>query len=149
VKSVEGVELLRTQLVLEIEQVHSGDHTGSPMVADIELVADGGSRNQALALVILESLVIRRDIAADATTARLLGCWWKMGKDSTGSSGGAKFSAKKGVIRGIEKEQRRFGGNLSDLFTITTTSATCQSRQFACGWHGNCAWGVHRRTGWC
>jgi len=40
VKSVEGVELLRTQLVLEIEQVHSGDHTGSPMVADIELVAD-------------------------------------------------------------------------------------------------------------
>jgi DNA-directed RNA polymerase subunit beta' len=33
VKSVEGVELLRTQLVLEIEQMQSPEHTGSPMVA--------------------------------------------------------------------------------------------------------------------
>ena len=35
VKSIEGVELLRTQLVLEIEQDTLAEHTGSPMVADI------------------------------------------------------------------------------------------------------------------
>lgn len=68
VKSVEGVELLRTQLVLEIEQMQSPEHTGSPMVADIELVPDADDPEiQRLQLVILESLVIRRDIAADAT----------------------------------------------------------------------------------
>jgi DNA-directed RNA polymerase subunit beta' len=68
VRSVEGVELLRTQLVLEIEQMQSPEHTGSPMLADIELVPDEEDANvQRLQLVILESLVIRRDIAADAT----------------------------------------------------------------------------------
>lgn len=68
VKSVEGVELLRTQLVLEIEQMQSPEHTGSPMVADIELVTDADDAEiKRLQLVILESLVIRRDIAADAT----------------------------------------------------------------------------------
>ncbi|MBE9057883.1 DNA-directed RNA polymerase subunit beta' [Sphaerospermopsis sp. LEGE 08334] len=67
VKSVEGVELLRTQLVLEIEQEGEQDHA-SPLAADIELVADSEDAEiQRLQLVILESLVIRRDIAADAT----------------------------------------------------------------------------------
>jgi len=68
VKSVEGVELLRTQLVLEIEQMHSSEYAGVPMVADIELVPDAvDSEVRRLQLVILESLVIRRDISADAT----------------------------------------------------------------------------------
>ncbi|MBD2354585.1 DNA-directed RNA polymerase subunit beta'' [Tolypothrix sp. FACHB-123] len=68
VKSVEGVELLRTQLVLEIEQEGEQDHNASPLAADIELVPDpDNSEVQRLQLVILESLVIRRDIAADAT----------------------------------------------------------------------------------
>ena len=68
VKSVEGVELLRTQLVLEIEQANTSDHSGSPMVADIELIEDADDPEvQRLQLVILESLVVRRDIAADAT----------------------------------------------------------------------------------
>jgi DNA-directed RNA polymerase subunit beta' len=67
VKSVEGVELLRTQLVLEIEE-EGEDHNVSPLAADIELVADPeDSEIQRLQLVILESLVVRRDIAADAT----------------------------------------------------------------------------------
>ncbi|AFY53309.1 DNA-directed RNA polymerase subunit beta' [Rivularia sp. PCC 7116] len=67
IKSVEGVELLRTQLVLEIEQ-EGDEHTTSPLAADIELVADENDPEiQRLQLVILESLVIRRDIAADAT----------------------------------------------------------------------------------
>lgn len=68
VKSVEGVELLRTQLVLEIEQEGEQDHSSSPLAADIELVPDSENPElQRLQLVILESLVIRRDIAADAT----------------------------------------------------------------------------------
>lgn len=68
VKSVEGVELLRTQLVLEIDQEGEQDHNASPLAADIELVQDSeDSEVQRLQLVILESLVIRRDITADAT----------------------------------------------------------------------------------
>lgn len=68
VKSVEGVELLRTQLVLEIEQEGEQDHNASPLAADIELIPDPEDPDvQRLQLVILESLVIRRDIAADAT----------------------------------------------------------------------------------
>ncbi|MBH8563202.1 DNA-directed RNA polymerase subunit beta'' [Nostoc sp. CENA67] len=68
VKSVEGVELLRTQLVLEIDSEGEQDHTASPLAADIELVQDTENPDvQRLQLVILESLVIRRDIAADAT----------------------------------------------------------------------------------
>ncbi|MDB9484707.1 DNA-directed RNA polymerase subunit beta'', partial [Dolichospermum circinale CS-537/05] len=68
VKSVEGVELLRTQIVLEIEQATETEHGGSPLAADIELIPDGENEEiQRLQLVILESLVMRRDIAADAT----------------------------------------------------------------------------------
>ncbi|MEH2140734.1 DNA-directed RNA polymerase subunit beta'' [Nostoc sp.] len=68
VKSVESVELLRTQLVLEIEQEGEQDHNASPLAADIELVQDTEDPEvQRLQLVILESLVIRRDITADAT----------------------------------------------------------------------------------
>ena len=70
VKSIEGVELLRTQLVLEIEQMSLTEHGGPlpPMLADIELVPDAVDPEiQRLQLVILESLVIRKDIAADAT----------------------------------------------------------------------------------
>ena len=69
VKSVEGVELLRTQLVLEIDDsVGEQDHNASPLAADIELVPDSEDSDiQRLQLVILESLVIRRDISADAT----------------------------------------------------------------------------------
>ncbi|NDJ21250.1 DNA-directed RNA polymerase subunit beta'' [Nostoc sp. B(2019)] len=68
VKSVEGVELLRTQLVLEIDSEGEQDHNTSPLAADIELVLDTEDPEiQRLQLVILESLVIRRDITADAT----------------------------------------------------------------------------------
>ncbi len=68
VKSVEGVELLRTQLVLEIDQDNEQEHSSSPLAADIELIEDDNNPEiQRLQLVILESLVVRRDIAADAT----------------------------------------------------------------------------------
>ncbi|NER29125.1 MAG: DNA-directed RNA polymerase subunit beta'', partial [Symploca sp. SIO1C4] len=79
VKSVEGVELLRTQLVLEMNQDTEVEHTGSSQLsADIELVSveDGDDEgavasessefeDKRLQLVILESLVIRRDTATD------------------------------------------------------------------------------------
>ncbi|MDJ0704846.1 MAG: DNA-directed RNA polymerase subunit beta' [Leptolyngbyaceae cyanobacterium MO_188.B28] len=62
VKSVEGLELLRTQLVLEI------DEDAPQLAADIELVPDETDPDlMRLQLVILESLVIRRDVAADQT----------------------------------------------------------------------------------
>ncbi len=61
VKSVEGLELLRTQLVLEIDQ-------DAQLAADIELVTDEADPEVLrLQLVILEALVIRRDISADTT----------------------------------------------------------------------------------
>jgi DNA-directed RNA polymerase subunit beta' len=60
VKSVDGVELLRTQLVLEM------DSTSTPqLAADIELIQDEESGELRLQLVILESLTIRRDTAGD------------------------------------------------------------------------------------
>ncbi len=60
VKSVDGCQLLSTQLVLEIgsEEPDSISH----LTADIELKPDeNGSDSQRLQLVILESLVLRRD----------------------------------------------------------------------------------------
>jgi DNA-directed RNA polymerase subunit beta' len=62
VKSVEGVELLKTQLVLEI------DKDTPQLAADIEMIPDETDPDiMRLQLVILESLVIRRDISADTT----------------------------------------------------------------------------------
>ncbi|QEQ01701.1 DNA-directed RNA polymerase subunit beta'' [Thermosynechococcus sp. QKsg1] len=62
VKSVDGVDLLRTQLVLEIGS------EAPQLAADIEIVTDEvDPEARRLQLVILESLVIRRDIAADQT----------------------------------------------------------------------------------
>jgi len=62
VKSIDGLDLLHTQLVLEID-------TESPqLAADIEFVADENEPNiLKLQLVILESLIVRQDIAADPT----------------------------------------------------------------------------------
>ncbi len=61
VRSVEGVDLLRTQLLLEIDK-------DAQLAADIELIPDETDPEvMRLQLVILESLVIRRDISADTT----------------------------------------------------------------------------------
>ncbi|MGF1567301.1 MAG: DNA-directed RNA polymerase subunit beta' [Nodosilinea sp.] len=62
VKSVDGVELIRTQLVLDIEE--ESPH----VVADIELVPDEADTDlMRLQMVVLETLVIRRDVVADQT----------------------------------------------------------------------------------
>jgi DNA-directed RNA polymerase subunit beta' len=62
VRSVGGVELLRTQLVLEID-------TDAPQLkADIELIHDDEDPDiRRLQLVILETLLLRRDVEADLT----------------------------------------------------------------------------------
>ncbi len=62
VKSVEGQELLRTQLILEI------DDASSHLEADIEQVPDETDPDvMRLQLVILETIIIRRDVVADQT----------------------------------------------------------------------------------
>jgi DNA-directed RNA polymerase subunit beta' len=62
VKSVGGVDLLKTQLVLDI------DADAPQLAADIEVTPDELDPDVLrLQLVILETLVIRRDIAADQT----------------------------------------------------------------------------------
>ena len=127
VKSVDGVELLRTQLVLEIEQDMS-EHGGVPLAADIELLPDPtNSELQRLQLVILESLVIRRDIAADATQGstqtRLLV------EDGQSIAPGAVVARTEiqcketGTIRGIREAAEAIRRVLvlreNDLFTLT------------------------------
>ncbi len=64
VKSVDGLEILRTQLVLDM------DEGGAQLTADIEMKPDNEEDEdspQRLQLVILETLVVRRDIEADQT----------------------------------------------------------------------------------
>ncbi|MDB9524679.1 DNA-directed RNA polymerase subunit beta' [Oscillatoria sp. CS-180] len=67
VRSVEGQELLRTQLVLEIGE------ESSHLEADIECVPDETNPDvMRLQLVILESIIIRRDVIADQTQGSTL-----------------------------------------------------------------------------
>jgi DNA-directed RNA polymerase subunit beta' len=130
VKSVDGVELLRTQLVLEIEQ-DMGEHGSVPLAADIELIPDpSDSEIQRLQLAILESLVVRRDIAADATQGstqtRLLV------EDGQNIAPGAVVARTEiqckeaGTIRGIREAAEAIRRILvlreNDLFTLTTTT---------------------------
>ncbi len=146
VKSVEGVELLRTQLVLEIEQEGEQDHNASPLAADIELVPDSEDPDAQTALstdlgtptsdclrlqlVILESLVIRRDISADATqgsTQTTLEV-----QDGISIAPGAVVARTQilckegGIVRGVQKGTEAVRRCLvlrdSDKFTLTTTS---------------------------
>ncbi|MEM1168458.1 MAG: DNA-directed RNA polymerase subunit beta' [Cyanobacteria bacterium P01_H01_bin.35] len=102
VKSVEAIELLRTQLVLEIGE------DAPQLAADIELSPDPEEEGvMRLQLVILESLVIRRDVVADtthgSTNTRLLV------KDGDAIAGGAVvarteiLSKQSGEVRGIRE----------------------------------------------
>ena len=65
VKSVNGLSLLTTQLVAEMEIIEDLDIPGT-ISADIELKADAeDSEIQRLQMVVIESLVLRRDTDAD------------------------------------------------------------------------------------
>ncbi|HEY9644282.1 MAG TPA: DNA-directed RNA polymerase subunit beta'', partial [Coleofasciculaceae cyanobacterium] len=127
VKSVEGLELLRTQLVLEIDQ------DAPQLAADIELVPDESEPGvMRLQLVILESLVIRRDMAADqtqgSTQTRLLV------KDGDQIAPGAVVARTEilcketGEIRGIreggEAIRRVLVMRNADRFTVDTKGKT-------------------------
>jgi DNA-directed RNA polymerase subunit beta' len=62
IKSVDGVELLRTQLILETFD------TTPQMTVDVEAIADKRSKTiERLQLVILETLLVRRDTLSDAS----------------------------------------------------------------------------------
>jgi DNA-directed RNA polymerase subunit beta' len=62
IKSVEGVELLRTQLILETVD------TTPQMTVDVEAVPDKRAKTiERLQLVILETLLVRRDTLSDAS----------------------------------------------------------------------------------
>ncbi len=67
VKSVEGVSLLNTQLVLEIEPIEGeADDVMGNLCADIELKSDPEDPDiNRLQLVIIESLILRRDSDSD------------------------------------------------------------------------------------
>lgn len=102
VRSVGGVELLRTQLVLEID-------TDAPQLkADIELIRDDEDPEiRRLQLVILETLLLRRDVEADltqgSTHTRLL-----VGEGDSITTGSViartEIQAKKaGIVQGIRQ----------------------------------------------
>ncbi len=61
IKSVEGVELLRTQLMLETFD------TTPQMTVDVEVIQDLDSKSDRLKLVILESILVRRDTTSDSS----------------------------------------------------------------------------------
>jgi DNA-directed RNA polymerase subunit beta' len=63
IKSVDGVDLVKTQLVLEIAD---GASSSQQLSADIELLPDPDDAEiLRLQLVILETLLVRRDVSAD------------------------------------------------------------------------------------
>ncbi len=62
IKSVEGIELLKTQLMLETFE------TTPQMTVDVEVVKDSNSKDiDRLKLVILESILVRRDTTSDSS----------------------------------------------------------------------------------
>tara|TARA_Y100001968_G_scaffold201510_1_gene185037 strand:+ start:13588 stop:17694 length:4107 start_codon:yes stop_codon:yes gene_type:complete len=62
IKSVEGTELLKTQLILETFE------TTPQMTVDVESISDKKSKgNERLNLVILESILVRRDTVSDSS----------------------------------------------------------------------------------
>ncbi|MGI8501626.1 MAG: DNA-directed RNA polymerase subunit beta'' [Hassallia sp.] len=132
VKSVEGVELLRTQLVLEIETEGDADHNASPLAADIELLSDGeGSETSRLQLVILESLIVRRDITADATQGSTTTSL-EVEAEQTIAPGAVVartqiLCKEGGIVRGVQKGSETVRRCLvlrhTDMVTVNTTTA--------------------------
>lgn len=126
VKSVEGLELLRTQLVLEIDQ------DAPQLAADIELVPDESDPELLrLQLVILESLVIRRDVPADQTQGSTLTTL--LVKDGDQISPGDEVARTEilckegGEVRGVgsnESARRILVVRESDKLTVDTQGKT-------------------------
>ncbi len=123
VKSASGLELVRTQLVLEIDE--ESPHLG----ADIELVEDeSDSEVLRLQMVILETLVIRRDVVADqtqgSTQTRLL---VEEGDQISPGSVVARTEIQckeagevQGILEGIEAIRRVLIVREADQFSVDT-----------------------------
>ncbi|MGQ9871251.1 DNA-directed RNA polymerase subunit beta' [Leptodesmis sp.] len=127
VKSVEGLELLKIQLVLEIDQ------DAPQLAADIELLPDETDPELLrLQLVILESLVIRRDIAADPTQGSTL--TRIMVKDGDQIAPGSVVALTEiqckesgevqGIREGAEAIRRVLVVRDADLITVSTQGQT-------------------------
>ncbi|MGK7930844.1 MAG: DNA-directed RNA polymerase subunit beta' [Microcystaceae cyanobacterium] len=127
VKSVEGCQLLSTQLVLEItaEEEESVIH----LTADIELENDEAEDCQRLQLVILESLILRRDIDTDPygglVETRILvedGQMIAKGAEVARTEIQAKEAGQvRGIKSGIESIRRILVVRDSDKETITVS----------------------------
>ena len=121
VKSVEGVQLVTTELVLE---------TDEGMSADIELIPHEVDENSfRLQIVVLESVVLRRELETEPNiTTRIL---VKDGQEiAAGSVVGTTeiLGLEKGIIQGIREGQEAIRRILvvreSDLITIKTDLPT-------------------------
>jgi DNA-directed RNA polymerase subunit beta' len=102
VKSVDGLDLMRTQLVLSMEM------DTQQILADIELKTDESNPDiLRLQMVILESLVLRRDIVADtvqgSTQTRLLVEAGQVIESGAVVARTESLCKETGVIRGIRE----------------------------------------------
>lgn len=127
VKSVDGCQLLSTQLVLEMSSSESDLMTH--LAADIELKPDEDADCQRLQLVMLETLVLRRDIESDplggSISTRVLV------HDNQEIPPGAVIARTEiqckeaGIVRGIKSGDEVIRRILivreSDRFSVTTT----------------------------
>jgi DNA-directed RNA polymerase subunit beta' len=130
VKSVDGISLLSTQLIIEIQPIEGEDEDVlSNLYADIELQPDPDDEEiQRLQLVILESLILRRDSDSDPLGGQVH--TRLMVEDSQELLPGAVVARTEiqckeaGEVRGIRKGQEAIRRLLvvrdSDRHTITT-----------------------------
>ncbi len=125
VRSVSGVELLKTQLVLEI------DNNAPQLKADIELTPDPeDAQIQRLQLVILETLLLRRDVEADltqgSTHTRLMVTEGQVIAPGDGVARTEIQAKRKGIIGGIrpgaEVVRRLVAVTDDDLLTLDCPS---------------------------
>ena len=108
VKSVDGLSLLTTQLIADLEVVENIDIPGT-LSADIELRADNDDPTiQRLQIVIVESLVLRRDTDADPYSGDVeTQILVEDGQEITANGAIAKTVIKcnsAGEVRGIPKQ---------------------------------------------
>ncbi|MBZ8179644.1 DNA-directed RNA polymerase subunit beta' [Oscillatoria salina IIICB1] len=129
VKSVEGLELMRTQLVLDINATDEAS-VSDRLWADIELIpSEDDQQEWLLQMVILESLVIRRDIEADpfggATQTKVLvsdGEEIAPGAVVARTEIYAKEAGEvRGIKEGVEAIRRILVVRDSDRVTLSTT----------------------------
>jgi len=142
VRSVEGTQLLSTQLVLEISSPQEGKQSITHLTADIEIKKDYSADCDRLQLVILESLVLRRDTETDPHSGSVQTCvlvqngqeipkgavvarteiQCKENGFVRGIQGGQIGDAEQGVVAQKVAVRRILIMRESDQFTVTTTT---------------------------